>query len=252
MVLGVCRRILHNEADVEDCFQATFLVLVRKAASLRRRCLVSNWLYGTARKAALNVRAMRNLRHRKEKEAGAEKARKSVEHDRELQELLDQELESLPNKYRAAIVLCDLEGLTIADAARQVGCPQGTLNTRLVRGRAMLGKRLARHGLAVSGGVLATALCQNAASACVPGPLVVSTVQAATLLAAGKALATGAVSAKVVALTEGVLKAMLITKLKVALAVVLARKPYRCRRGSGLLPDSGERATGSGKSTGGS
>ncbi len=222
MVLGVCRRILHNEADVEDCFQATFLVLVRKAASLRRRCLVSNWLYGTARKAALNARAMRNLRHRKEKEAGAEKARKSVEHDRELQELLDQELESLPNKYRAAIILCDLEGLTIADAARQVGCPQGTLNARLVRGRAMLGKRLLRHGLAVSGTVLATALCQNAASACVPGPLVVSTVQAATLMAAGKTLAAGAISAKVVALTEGVLKAMLMTKLKVALAVVLA------------------------------
>ena len=86
----------------------------------------------------------------------------------------------------------------------------------------MLGKRLARHGLAVSGGVLAAALCQNAASACVPGPLVVSTVQAATLMAAGKALATGAISAKVVALTEGVLKAMLMTKIKVAIAVVMA------------------------------
>ena len=86
----------------------------------------------------------------------------------------------------------------------------------------MLGKRLLRHGLAVSGAVLATALCQNAASACVPGPLVVSTVQAATLMAAGKALATGAISAKVVALTEGVLKAMLMTKIKVVLAVVMA------------------------------
>ena len=110
----------------------------------------------------------------------------------------------------------------MAAAAKQLGCPQGTLNTRLVRGRAMLGKRLSRHGLAVSGTVLATALCQNAASACVPGPLVVSTVKAATLMAAGKTLATGAISAKVVALTEGVLKAMLMTKLKVAIAVVLA------------------------------
>ncbi len=110
----------------------------------------------------------------------------------------------------------------------------------------MLAKRLSQHGLAVSGAVLATALCQNAASACVPGPLVVSTVQAATLMAAGKALATGAISAKVVALTEGVLKAMLLTKIKVAITVVLARKSYRCRRGSGLLPDGGERATGPG------
>ena len=129
---------------------------------------------------------------------------------------------TLPDKYRAAIVLCDLEGITVVAAARKLGCPQGTLKARLVRGRAMLGKRLVRHGLAVSGGVLATALCQNAASACVPGPLVVSTVQAATLMAAGKAMATGAVSAKVVALMEGVLKAMLMTKLKITLAVVLA------------------------------
>ena len=222
MVLGVCRRILHNEADVEDCFQATFLVLVRKAAALRRRGLVSNWLYGTARKAALKARAMKNLRHRKEREAATEKVQMAANHDRDLQELLDQELERLPDKYRAAIVLCDLEGLTIAAAAQQLGCPQGTLNTRLVRGRAMLAKRLSRHGLAVSGGVLATALCQNAVSACVPGPLVVSTVKAATLLAAGKAAAAGAISAKVVALTEGVLKAMLMTKLKITLAVVLA------------------------------
>ena len=220
MVLGVCRRILHNEADVEDCFQATFLVLVRKAAALRRRGLVSNWLYGAARKAALKARAMRNLRHRKEKEAGVEKTRMSADHDRDLQELLDQELERLPDKYRAAIVLCDLEGMTVPAAAKEVGCPLGTLSARLVRGRAMLAKRLARHGLAVSGAVLATALCQNAASACVPGPLVISTVQAATLLVAGKALVTGMVSAKVAALMEGVLKAMLLTKLK-NLAIVL-------------------------------
>ncbi len=231
MVLGVCRRILHNEADVEDCFQATFLVLVRKAASIRPRGMVGNWLYTVARNAALKARAMRRLRHKKEEEAAAEKMRMAADHGQvaevadtsaTLQELLDQELQALPVKYRAAIVLCDLEGMTVPAAAQQVGCPLGTLSARLVRGRAMLGKRLARHGLAVSGGVLATALCQNAASACVPGPLVVSTVQAATLMAAGKALATGAISAKVVALTEGVLKAMLMTKIKVAITVVLA------------------------------
>ena len=231
MVLGVCRRLLHNEVDVEDCFQATFLVLVRRAASIRRRGRVGYWLYGVARKAALKAKAMTNLRHRKEQEAAADKERKSAGHEHvaevadtsaTLQVLLDQELQALPDKYQAAIVLCDLEGLTIAAAAKQLGCPQGTLNARLVRGRAMLAKRLARRGLAVSGAVLATAFCQNAASACVPGPLVVSTVQAATLTAAGKALAAGAISAKVVALTEGVLKAMLMTKLKVALAVVLA------------------------------
>ena len=222
MVLGVCRRILCNEADVEDCFQATFFVLVRRAAHIRPRGMVGNWLYTVARNAALKARAMSNLRHKKENEAAAEKVRKIKENDRHLQDLLDQELQALPVKYRAAIVLCDLEGMTIVAAAKELGCPQGTLKARLVRGRAMLGKRLLRHGLAVSGAVLATALCQNAASACVPGPLVVSTVQAATLMAAGKALAAGAISAKVVALTEGVLKAMLITKLKITLAVLLA------------------------------
>ena len=222
MVLGVCRRLLHNEVDVEDCFQATFLVLVRRAASIRRRGRVGYWLYGVARKAALKAKAMTNLRHRKEQEAAADKERKSAGHDQDLQELLDRELETLPDKYQAAIVLCDLEGLTIAAAAKQLGCPQGTLNARLVRGRAMLAKRLTRRGLAVSGAVLATALCQNAASACVPESLVVSTVQAATLMAAGKALAAGAISAKVVALMEGVLKAMLMTKLKVSITVVLA------------------------------
>ena len=163
---------------------------------------------------------MRNLRHKKEQEAATERAGRCADHDRDLHELLDRELEALPDKYRTAIVLCDLEGLTIAAAAKQVGCPQGTLNTRLVRGRAMLGKRLARHGLAVSGAVLATALCQNAVSACLPGPLVISTVKAATLMAAGKALAAGAISAKVAALIEGVLKTMLLTKLK-TLAIVL-------------------------------
>ena len=220
MVLGVCRRILHNEADVEDCFQVTFLVLVRRAASLLRRGLVGNWLHGVARHTALKAQAMNNLRYKKEKEAAAEKLGKTPNPDQDLQELLDQELERLPDRYRTAMVLCDLGGLTTAAAAQQAGCSHGSLRVRLVRGRAMLAKRLAHRGLAVSGGVLATALCQNAASACVPGPLVVSTVQAATLMAAGKTLAAGAISANAVALMEGVLKTMLLTKLK-SLAIVL-------------------------------
>ena len=197
MVLAVCRRILHNEADVEDCFQATFLVLVRRAASLRRRGLVGSWLYGVARNVALKARAMRNLRHRREKEAAAEKVRKPADHDQHLQELLDQELQALPDRYRAAIVLCDLEGLTIVAAAKELSCPQGTLKARLVRGRAMLAKRLTRQGLTLGTGAVAAALAQNLASASVPLPLVTSTVKAAGLVAAGQA-AAGAIGAKVV------------------------------------------------------
>jgi Sigma-70, region 4 len=146
-------------------------------------------------------------------------AEQDLRHD--LQPLLDQELARLPDKYRVAIVLCDLEGKTRKEAARQLGCPEGTVAGQLARARVMLAKRLARHGLALSGGALAAVLSQKMASAGVPTPVVASTIRAATLLAAGPAAAAGAISVKVAALTEGVLKSMFLTKLKVASAVLL-------------------------------
>ena len=221
MVLGICRRVLHNEADVEDCFQATFLVLVRRAASIRPRGLVGNWLYGVARNVALKAKALRNRRRSKEREAAEQKVRQPAEQGPQLQELLDQELQALPDKYRAAIVLCDLEGKTILAASRQLGCPRGTLNARLVRGRAKLARRLTRQGLTLGTGAVAAALAQNTASAGVPLPLVTSTVKAASLIAAGQAV-SGAVRRQVATLTEGMLKAMLLTKLKVTITVLLA------------------------------
>jgi hypothetical protein len=139
-----------------------------------------------------------------------------------LQPLLDEELSRLPDKYRVAIVLCDLEGKTRKEAAGQLGVPDGTLAARLARARTMLAKRLARHGLAVSGGMLAPVLAQKAASAAAPAAVMTSTIKAVTSVAAGQAAVTGLVSANVVALTEGVLRTMLLTKLKVGTAVVLA------------------------------
>ncbi len=141
-----------------------------------------------------------------------------VWHD--LQPVLDLELSRLPDKYRAVLILSDLEGKTRGEAARQLGLPEGTVASRLARARAMLAKRLAQRGVALSAGVLAAVLARNAASAGVPTSVVSSTIQAASVFVAGQA-ATGLMSVKVAVLTEGVLKAMLLTKLKSATAVLL-------------------------------
>jgi RNA polymerase sigma factor (sigma-70 family) len=224
MVWGVCRRVLGNWHDAEDAFQATFLVLVRKAASVVPREMVANWLHGVAHQTALKARATTAKRRARERQVTQMPEPAVTEEDcwHELQPLLDQELGRLPDTYRVAIVLCDLEGKTRKEAARQLGVPEGTLAARVARGRVMLAKRLARRGLAVSCGALTAALAQNAASALAPTWVVVSTIKAAGLFATGQAAASALISVNATALTEGVLKAMLLTKLKIATAVLLA------------------------------
>src|SRR5262249_38083308 len=126
-----------------------------------------------------------------------------------------------PDKYREPIILCDLEGQTRKAAAERLGCPEGTLSGRLARARVILAKRLAQRGLALSAGAMAVTLAANAATAALPVPLVSSTVKAAALVAAGHAVA-GAFPASVAALTEGVLKTMSMSKVKLVFAVALA------------------------------
>jgi RNA polymerase sigma factor (sigma-70 family) len=199
MVLGVCRRVLQNEADAEDAFQATFLVLVRKASSIRPRGMVGNWLYGVAQNTARKAMIMNTRMRAREREAGARPKPEAASEDWQQQQvLLDQELQGLPDKYRAPIVLCDLEGKSIKEAARHLGCPPGTIGTRLARGRNLLARRLACRGLTLSGGMIGMILSEKAASASVPLPLVTSTVKAASLFAAGQA-ASSVVGAKVAA-----------------------------------------------------
>jgi RNA polymerase sigma factor (sigma-70 family) len=223
MVLGLCRRLLRDTQDAEDAFQATFLVLVRRAASIGQRELLGNWLYGVAYRTALDAHVANSRRRARERQVTPmpePEAHDAAGDWRELRPLLDRELSRLPDKYRVPIVLCDLEGRTRKDVARQLGIPAGTLSGRLTSARRMLAKRLARHGLELSAVGLTAALSGGAATACVPLLLVASTVQTATAVAAGK-VAAGVVSAKVAALTEGALKAMLLNKLKIAAGVLL-------------------------------
>jgi RNA polymerase sigma factor (sigma-70 family) len=215
MVWGVCRRILPHHHDAEDAFQATFLVLVRKAASIRPRAAVAGWLYGVARQTALKTRAMMARRKARERQQTAmpEPAISDPSPEPDLQPLLELELSRLPDSYRAAIVLCDLEGKTRREAALQLGCPEGTVGSRLARARAMLARRLARRSLALSGGMLAALLSQGTASAHPPAPVLSAAIKAVNVLAT-RGAAVGTASARALAVTEGVLKAMLLTKLK--------------------------------------
>jgi RNA polymerase sigma factor (sigma-70 family) len=224
MVWGVCRRVLGNHHDAEDAFQATFLILVRKAASINSPKLLANWLYGVAHQTARKARATAVKRRARERQVTRMPEPAAPEPDlwNDVQPLLDQELSRLPVRYRVAIVLCDVEGKTRKEAARQLGVPEGTLAARVARGRVMLAKRLARHGLAVSGGALGAMLAQNEAPAGVPAVAVSSTIKAASLCAAGQTAAVGLISAEAAVLTEGVLQSMLLRKLKVAVVLLLA------------------------------
>jgi RNA polymerase sigma factor (sigma-70 family) len=222
MVLGVCRRALGNHHDAEDAFQAAFLVLAKKAGSIRPRRLVANWLHGVACNTARKAKAMVARRRSREGPLALAPEPEVVPPGPwlDLRPLLDQELRLLPEKYRLPIVLCHLEGLTLTEAARQLGWPQGTVAGRLARGRDRLARRLAGAGLAVPVSLLAGAWPAQAGAAHVPPPLALSTVHLAGAAAAGRGPLAAAAPAQVVALTEGVLRAMFLTRLR-ALGVAL-------------------------------
>ena len=143
MVMSVCRRVLRNSHDAEDAFQATFLVLAEKASRLRQPELLANWLYGVAYRTALHARQRAARRSEREREAASPSSTSSDSEieDREMRRVLDEELQALPEKYRAPLVLCYLEGMTNEEAARMLGWPSGSMSHRLARGRKLLGQR---------------------------------------------------------------------------------------------------------------
>jgi RNA polymerase sigma factor (sigma-70 family) len=209
MVWRVCRSLLRDAHAAEDAFQATFLVLVRKAGSIGRPELLGNWLYGVAHRVSLRARKTMARREARERSGVEELAEAGGDEGarQDLQPLLQEELQRLPAKYRSPMVLCYLEGRTNEEAAQQLHWPVGTLKVRLLRGRKMLRSRLVRRGLALSVAALASALTGKAGAA-MPEVLVDKTIRSALAFGAGRAAGTGARSAKVVALAEGVIKSM--------------------------------------------
>lgn len=219
MVLGVCRRVLRNNHDAEDAFQATFLVLALKARTLAKPEQLGNWLYGVAWRTSLEARTAVARRRRKEAAVATttEPAMNAVASDHDLRAVLDRELASLPEKYRSAIVLCDLEGWSRKDAARQLRLNEGTLSSRLATGRRLLGTRLARRGLRLSATALVALVAQEALAR-VPHQLARNVVEAARALAEDSTLATIA-TAQVESLTRKVVQAMYVNQLKTPLIV---------------------------------
>jgi RNA polymerase sigma factor (sigma-70 family) len=222
MVLGVCRRLLSETGDVEDAFQATFLVLVQKAGALRRPELLGNWLYGVACRVAAHARTQAARRRVHERRAAEVPPPDPPDHEAlgDLRDVLDQELERLPDRYRTPVVLCYLEGKTNDEAAGELGWSRGTLAGRLHRARGLLRARLGRRGYGPAEGVFPAVLPRDLAAPPVPPALASSAVRVGLLVAAGEA-ASGA-SAGTLGLTAGVLRAMALTRARTAAAALLA------------------------------
>jgi RNA polymerase sigma factor (sigma-70 family) len=222
MVLGVCRRVLRDADRAEDAFQATFLVLVRKAASIGRPGRLGNWLYGVAYRTALKARGRRDRLWAREKPlvdvTPAEAAVNPADRE-ELLAALDEELHRLPERYRSPVVLCYLQGKTREEAARTLGCPRETLATRLLRARERLRGRLARRGVGLSGSLFAAALSPSDSLAAVPHALVDATVRGA--VSSVSTSAASAALARAVAWIRGVAISMSATKLKVVTVATL-------------------------------
>jgi RNA polymerase sigma factor (sigma-70 family) len=224
MVLGVCRRVLRNSADADDAFQAAFLVLAQKAATIGHRELLARWLYGVAFNTARRLRRTSSRRSLHEKpfaEIEEPCAGEASHLDREVVATLDEELSRLPDRYRLPIVLCDLEGLARREAARQLGCPEGTVAGSLARARVLLASRLTKRGLAPAGSFIGAVLSDQGVSA-VSSALLARVVRVIGAPELKSAVATGLVSQQVAETSEGVVRAMFLNKLKTyAFALVL-------------------------------
>jgi RNA polymerase sigma factor (sigma-70 family) len=223
MVLGVCRRVLKDVHAAEDAFQAAFLVLVRRSASIRKRGSLASWLYRVAQRIALRARARELAQRDRERRCVQMPPGETLDELtwQEVRTVLDEEVGALPERYRAPVVLCYLEGKSYDQAARELGWPKSSLASRLSRARGVLCRRLARRGIALSTAALAAGLAERATGAAVPALLTINTVKGAALVAAGKS-AAGALSSQAIALGEQSMKGTLGFKGKVLVALLIA------------------------------
>jgi RNA polymerase sigma factor (sigma-70 family) len=222
MVLGVCRRVLGDFHSAEDAFQATFLVLARRASAIRREKPLGNWLYGVAQRVALRARSQALAQRQRERRSSAMPHREPIDETtwEELRGILDEEVGLLPDKYRAPIVLCYFESKTHEQAAMELGWPTRSVTNRVKRGRELLRQQLVRRGVTLSAGALATALGEKAVAAPLGAMLTINTAKAASEVAAGQSGAAGFLSAQAIALAEEAIKGMTIIKGKIVLMVL--------------------------------
>ncbi len=224
-VWNVCRRILQQDQDAEDAFQAVFLVLARKAASIAKVDAVGSWLYGVAYRTAMKARqnlAIRNVREKETMPSPAEQAAWSAAACRELQRILDEEVVGLPVKYRAPFILCCLQGMSKPEAAQELGWKEGTVSSRLANARKLLQSKLARRGVALTAALTATALAPGyllASTASLSVPFTVQAVLAPVALKAGAGVAS--VSPAATTLASGIIQTMTIAKVKAVGALLI-------------------------------
>jgi RNA polymerase sigma-70 factor (ECF subfamily) len=213
LVLGVCERVLQNSHDAEDAFQATFLVLARRADRLDRRGPLGNWLYTVAYRTAAKLKADSIRRHAHERNTFEMAASTSTEDQSwdELRPVLDEELNQLPEKYRAPLVLCCLEGKSHQQAARELGWPSGSMSRRMTRARELLRRRLVRRGVTVSAALILLLLTKKATATTVPAGLAAVTVRAAVQFGSAKAGASMFLGSKSATLAQEIARTALGT-----------------------------------------